>query len=78
MNKKANEKKAAQAISNTKTKRLLNLKEAAEYLGISVWTVRERIWAGDIPFVRFPKGRKMYIDIVDIENFIQKNKTTFI
>ena len=55
--------------------RLLPLKKAAEYLGL---TVRERIWAGHIPVVQFPGGRKMYVDIRDIENFIKNNKKVIV
>lgn len=55
---------------------MLPLKEAARYLGLTVWALRERIWAGDIPVVRFPGGRKMFVDTADIEAFIQRNKTT--
>jgi len=61
-------------ISNQLQPRLLPLKRAADYLGLSVWAMRERIWAGDIPVVRFPGGRKMYVDVKDIEMFIQRNK----
>ena len=70
------EKKTAQRISNPMLPRLLPLKKAAEYLGLTVWGMRERIWAGDIPVVRFKNGRKMFIDIQDLESFIEKNKTT--
>ncbi len=56
--------------------RLLPLKQAAAYLGLTVWGMRERIWAGDIPVVRFPGGRKMFIDLQDMEAFIQNNKMT--
>ena len=56
--------------------RLLPLKKAAEFLGLTTWAMRERIWAGDIPVVRFPGGRKMFIDVQDIEAFIQENKDT--
>lgn len=55
--------------------RLLPLKQAAEWLGLTVWAMRERIWAGDIPVVQFPGGRKMFIDVQDMETFIQNNKT---
>ena len=55
--------------------RLLTLKEAANYIGLTTWALRERIWAGHIPVVRFPNGRKMYIDSSDIENLISSNKT---
>jgi excisionase family DNA binding protein len=54
--------------------RLLPLKQAAEYLGLTVWAMRERIWAGDIPVIRFPGGRKMFIDVQDLEDFIKNNK----
>jgi hypothetical protein len=58
--------------------RLLPLKKAAEYLGLTVWAMRERIWAGHIPVVQFPGGRKMYVDIRDIEEFIKKNKRVIV
>jgi hypothetical protein len=65
-----------QGIANpTLSPRLLALKKAAEYLGLTVWAMRERIWAGDIPVVKFPGGRKQFIDIRDIDAFIEKNKT---
>lgn len=54
--------------------RLLPLKQAADYLGLTVWGMRERIWAGDIPVVQFPGGRKQFIDTNDLEAFILKNK----
>jgi hypothetical protein len=65
------------AASKLKGPRLLPLKKAADYLGLTVWAMRERIWAGDIPVVRFPGGRKMFIDVLDLEDFIQRNKETF-
>jgi excisionase family DNA binding protein len=57
-------------------KRLYTLKEASAYLGRSVWGVRELIWAGKIPVVR--DGRKIFIDILDLEKFVESNKSTFI
>ena len=69
------EKKTAQGISNPMSPRLLPLKQAAEYLGLTIWAMREAIWAGLIPVVRLPNGRKMWIDIKDIDRFIDQNKT---
>ena len=69
-------KKTAQLIDYQSRPRLLTLKKAADYLGLTVWAMRERIWSGDIPVVRFPGGRKMYIDLQDIEEFIRSNKET--
>jgi hypothetical protein len=65
--------KTAQRITNP---RLLPLKDAAQWLGLTIWAMRERIWAGQIPVVQFPGGRKQYIDIQDLEAFIQNNKRT--
>ena len=63
-----------QINTNLAGPRLLPLKKAADYIGLTVWAMRERIWAGDIPVVQFPGGRKMYVDMQDIEEFIKKNK----
>jgi len=60
-----------QVNTNLAGPRLLPLKNAADYLGLTVWALRERIWAGHIPVVQFPGGRKMYVDIRDIEEFIK-------
>lgn len=55
--------------------RLLSVKDAAAWLGISQWALRERIWAGDLPIVRWQ--RKQMIDIGDLEKLIDRYKTTY-
>ena len=70
--------KGSQKAQGIYSPRLLTLKKASEYLGLTVWAMRERIWAGQIPVIRFPGGRKMYIDTKDLEAFIQKNKEIFL
>ena len=70
------EKKRAQGIANPMSPRLLPLKDAANWLGLTVWAMRERIWAGQIPVIRFPGGRKMFIDTKDLEAFIERHKVT--
>ncbi len=55
-------------------KRLYNLKEASPYFGRSVWSMRELIWAGKIPIVR--DGRRIFVDILDLEKFVETNKMT--
>jgi len=71
------DKKPAQGILDPSKQRLLTLKQAAEHLGLGLWSLRTRVWNGDIPVVRFPGGRKMFIDRLDLEDFIQNNKTRF-
>ena len=54
-------------------KRLFSIKEAAVYLGRSVWAIREMLWAGKIPFVK--DGRRMLLDIRDMDTWIESSKT---
>jgi hypothetical protein len=65
----------AQGIANPLGPRLLPLKTAAQYLGLSLWALRERCWSGDLPVIRFPGGRKVYLDVNDLEKFIEESKT---
>ena len=58
-------------------KRLYTLKEAAVYLGRSVWSMRDLIWSGRLPVVKENGGRKIYLDILDLEDFIEKNKEIY-
>ena len=71
------EVKRAQGIYNPLGKRLYTLKEAAEYLGRSEWGMRELIWSQVIPVVKQCRCRKMYLDINDLDDFIEKNKTIY-
>lgn len=38
--------------------RLISMKEAASYLGVSFWTVREWVLGGHLPSVRLPPLRR--------------------
>lgn len=55
-------------------KRLYSVKEAAGYLGLSPWTVRETIWRGELPSVR--AGRRVLLDLRDLDAFVERNKRT--
>lgn len=65
--------KKAQGTAGVIPKRLFSIKEAAVYLGRSVWAVREMLWAGKIPFVK--DGRRMLLDIRDMDTWIESSKT---
>ena len=56
-------------------KRLYSIKEAAIYLGRTPWAVREMLWAGKLPFIR--DGRRILIDIRDMDEWIEKSKERF-
>ncbi len=70
--KDAQERTDKKGARNAPTRRLYALKEAAQYLGRPVWGVRELIWSGQLPVVR--SGRKQYVDMRDMDSFIEKNK----
>jgi len=72
-----NEKNKAQRIQNPVRPRLLPLKKAAELLGVTDWAMRTFIWNGVIPYVRYPGGRKMFIDVADLDRFVERNKITY-
>jgi excisionase family DNA binding protein len=53
-------------------KRLYSIKEAAFYLGRSVCALREMLWAGKLPYIK--DGRRILLDIQDINAWVEKNK----
>ena len=65
-------------FTNSVRKRLYTLKEAAAYLGRSQWAMRELIWAGKIPVIRVEGGRKIFLDIRDLDEFINRNKSIYV
>lgn len=52
--------------------RLYDLKMAATYLGRPVWSIRELIWKGALPVVK--DGRKLYVDLYDMDQYVERNK----
>jgi len=56
-------------------KRVYNVKEAAEYLGRTVWAVREMIYAGKIPCIK--DGRRTLLDLRDMDKWIDQNRITY-
>jgi excisionase family DNA binding protein len=66
----------AQRIGSPIQKRLFTLKEASQYLGRPVSGVRTLIWRGRLPYIQ--EGRKQYIDIRDMDSFIERSKSTMI
>lgn len=52
--------------------RLLSQREAATYLGISYWTLRDITFRGEIPHVKI--GRRILVDRVDLETYLDQMK----
>jgi len=67
-----------QGISNPPqklNKRLYSIPEAGQYLGRTVWSIREMIYAGKIPYIR--DGRRMLLDIHDMDSWIENNRCQY-
>ena len=54
------------------SRRLYDLQAIAVYLGIPVYSVRGLIWSGALPCVRI--GRRQYLDLKDVDRFIESQK----
>ncbi len=52
--------------------RLLDLRSASQYLGLSYWTLRTMIFNHEIPFIR--AGRRILIDQQDLDRWIEEHK----
>ncbi len=69
----------AQQASVHPVSRLLSLEQAAHYLGVSTWTVRDLEWSGVLSRVRIPLGngkelRKLLFDREDLDRLIDRWK----
>lgn len=52
--------------------RLFDIKRAASYLSTSVWTMRQLVWAKQIPNMRL--GHKILFDRADLDKFVEARK----
>jgi hypothetical protein len=85
-NRPACERNESSPSSQGPSPRLLNLKQAAVYLGLSFWSVRDYVLAGLIPSVKMPglqprEGdkpkqtlRRVLVDVQDLDRFIEQYK----
>ncbi len=60
--------------------RLLDIVQAARYLGVSPWTIRSLEWSGVLPRVPIPLAdgrdlRKLLFDRTDLDRLIESWKT---
>jgi hypothetical protein len=73
---------ATDVITDTPPPRLLDLKSAGAYLGVSYWTMRDLVFGGVIPSVKIPCPRardgrtirRVLVDRCDLDTFIENNK----
>jgi len=62
----------AHRIANPPSKRLYTLKEAALYLGRPIFSLRTLLWNGKLPYIQ--DGRKYYLDVRDMDAYIDQQK----
>jgi excisionase family DNA binding protein len=66
----------AKPIKPSFAKRLLRVREAAEYLSLSPWKLRRLIQDGRLPIVQASEGGAWRVDVRDLDAFIEQNKRT--
>ena len=52
--------------------RLLNIKEAARFLGTTDKTLYTKVWRREIPFIKL--GRSVRFDVRDLEALIERSR----
>jgi excisionase family DNA binding protein len=57
-------------------RRLLKTKDAARYLSVSKWKLRQLVQDGALPFIRDTEYGPWLIDIVDLDQWVTKSKQT--
>lgn len=57
---------------NTSEPRLLSQQDAASYLGISYWTIRDLVFRRELPFVKI--GRRILVDRIDLDAYLDRSK----
>lgn len=61
-----------QVVALTMARRVLTLEQAVEYTGVGMDGLKAAIAAGDLS--RVDVDRRIRLDIIDIDHWIQKNK----
>lgn len=64
---------AAAEKTQYRRKRLFSIAEAGVYLGRTPWAIRHLVWNGILPSVRI--GRRVQVDIDDLDRLIERNKS---
>jgi excisionase family DNA binding protein len=57
---------------STVAKRWLNVQEAAAYLSVVAYTIRDAAWSGELPYVR--AGKRLIFDVKDLDRWAESRK----
>jgi hypothetical protein len=58
-------------------RRLLRTREAAEYLGLSAWSVRQLVQNGRLPVVRGCDECNLQFDVCDLDAYVAQHRQIF-
>jgi excisionase family DNA binding protein len=53
-------------------KRWVTVEEAARYLSVTVFTIRNAAWSGELPFIR--AGKRNIFDRIDLDRWAESRK----
>ena len=54
--------------------RLVRVRIASEYVGVSPWKIRQLVASGDLPIVQDDEHAPFLIDVRDLDAWIEKSK----
>lgn len=55
-------------------RRLLRLREAAQYLSLSPWKLRIIVQSGQLPIVKYGENAPWLLDVRDLDGWVGRNK----
>ena len=55
-------------------RRLIRLREAAQYLSLSTWKLRSVIQSGELPIVKYNDNAPWLLDMRDLDGWIDRHK----
>jgi len=58
------------------TRRLLRLKEAAQYVSLSPWKLRKLVQDGQLPVVKYGENTPWLLDMRDLDGWVERHKQT--
>jgi excisionase family DNA binding protein len=62
--------------NNPIRQRMVRIPQAASYLSMSSWKVRQLIATGVLPFLQPEPGSPILLDLADLDRYVETNKHT--
>jgi excisionase family DNA binding protein len=57
-------------------RRLLRLKQAAQYVSLSPWKLRKLVQDGQLPIVKYGENTPWLVDVRDLDGWVERHKQT--